>query len=63
MGDLDKLDRFHAMLADYALVILSDYGKGGLTHIEAMIAAANTRGVPRVFVLGSRTPFPLRRTL
>ncbi len=42
----DKLDRFHAMLADYALVILSDYGKGGLTHIEAMIAAANTRGVP-----------------
>jgi len=40
------MDRFHAMLADYALVILSDYGKGGLTHIEAMIAAANTRGVP-----------------
>ena len=42
----DKLERFHAMLADYALVILSDYGKGGLTHIEAMIAAANVRGVP-----------------
>ena len=42
----DKLERFHAMLADYALVILSDYGKGGLTHIEAMIAAANALKIP-----------------
>lgn len=42
----DQLERFHAMLADYALVILSDYGKGGLAHIEAMIATANSRGIP-----------------
>ncbi|MES1999343.1 MAG: D-glycero-beta-D-manno-heptose-7-phosphate kinase [Pseudomonadota bacterium] len=42
----DKLDSFHAMLPNHDLVILSDYGKGGLTHIKAMIAAANAHNVP-----------------
>ena len=42
----DKLDSFHAQLPNFDLVILSDYGKGGLTHIKAMIAAANTHTIP-----------------
>jgi rfaE bifunctional protein kinase chain/domain len=36
----DKLSEFEASLANYDVVVLSDYGKGGLTHIERMIAAA-----------------------
>jgi rfaE bifunctional protein kinase chain/domain len=35
-----KLEEFKRALADCAVVILSDYGKGGLTHIEDMIRAA-----------------------
>lgn len=42
----DKLASFHTLIADYDLVILSDYGKGSLTHIAAMIAAANSRNIP-----------------
>lgn len=42
----DKLARFHTMLPESDLVILSDYGKGGLTHIESMIAAANALHIP-----------------
>ncbi len=42
----DKLANFHTLIADYDLVILSDYGKGSLTHIAAMIAAANARNIP-----------------
>lgn len=42
----DKLARFHTLLPDCDLVILSDYGKGGLTHIESMIAAANALHIP-----------------
>lgn len=42
----DKLARFHTLLPDCDLVILSDYGKGGLTHIESMIAAANALNIP-----------------
>ena len=42
----DKLARFHTLLPTCDLVILSDYGKGGLTHIESMIAAANTLNIP-----------------
>ena len=42
----DKLAQFHSLLPAYDLVILSDYGKGGLTHIEAMIAAANALAIP-----------------
>ena len=39
-----KLSEFETSLANYDVVVLSDYGKGGLTHIERMIAAARTRG-------------------
>lgn len=42
----DKLAQFHSLLPAYDLVILSDYGKGSLTHIEAMIAAANALRIP-----------------
>lgn len=42
----DKLASFHTLIADYDLVILSDYGKGSLTHIAAMITAANARNIP-----------------
>jgi len=39
-----KLDAFRAELPLHDLVILSDYGKGGLTHVTAMIAAAREAG-------------------
>ncbi|MHB1654988.1 MAG: D-glycero-beta-D-manno-heptose-7-phosphate kinase [Burkholderiales bacterium] len=42
----DKLAQFHSLLPAYDLVVLSDYGKGSLTHIEAMIAAANDLRIP-----------------
>ncbi len=41
-----KLADFEAMLPDSDLVILSDYGKGGLTHIERMIRLARDGGKP-----------------
>jgi rfaE bifunctional protein kinase chain/domain len=40
-----KLEEFKRLLADTDIVILSDYGKGGLTHIAEMIAAARDAGV------------------
>jgi rfaE bifunctional protein kinase chain/domain len=40
------LDEFAALLPDYDLVILSDYGKGGLTHITRMIELARAAGRP-----------------
>jgi len=40
----DKLAEFEASLADYDVVVLSDYGKGGLAHIERMIGLARGRG-------------------
>lgn len=42
----DKLARFHTMLPESDLVILSDYGKGGLAYIESMIGAANALHIP-----------------
>ena len=36
----DKLDQFVELLGQYDVVVLSDYGKGGLTHIGRMIEAA-----------------------
>ncbi len=42
---LEKLDQFKKALADTSVVILSDYGKGGLLHIEQMISAAKAAGV------------------
>jgi D-glycero-beta-D-manno-heptose-7-phosphate kinase len=41
-----KLDEFERSVARADLVILSDYAKGGLTHIERMIARARTAGKP-----------------
>jgi rfaE bifunctional protein kinase chain/domain len=41
-----KLTEFRELLAGADAVILSDYGKGGLTHIGAMIAAARAAGKP-----------------
>jgi rfaE bifunctional protein kinase chain/domain len=38
------LGQFAALLPDYDLVILSDYGKGGLTHITKMISMARAAG-------------------
>lgn len=41
-----KLADFHAKLPLADVVILSDYGKGGLTHIAEMIKAARAAGKP-----------------
>ena len=41
-----KLAEFVQRLADCDVVILSDYGKGGLTHIGEMIRAARAAGKP-----------------
>ena len=39
-----KLAEFNTLLEGADIVILSDYGKGGLTHITEMIAAARAAG-------------------
>jgi rfaE bifunctional protein kinase chain/domain len=41
-----KLQDYRRLLKSADVVILSDYGKGGLAHIAKMIAAARARGVP-----------------
>jgi rfaE bifunctional protein kinase chain/domain len=41
-----KLADFDRLVAATDLVILSDYGKGGLAHIEAMIGRAGAAGKP-----------------
>lgn len=41
-----KLADFHAQLPRADVVILSDYGKGGLAHIAEMIRAARAAGKP-----------------
>jgi rfaE bifunctional protein kinase chain/domain len=41
-----KLNEFAQRLADCDVVILSDYGKGGLTHITEMIRLARAAGKP-----------------
>jgi rfaE bifunctional protein kinase chain/domain len=41
-----QLGRFQELLPQYDVVILSDYGKGGLTHIAQMIEAARAAGKP-----------------
>lgn len=41
-----KLADFSARLPEADVVVLSDYGKGGLAHIEAMIAMARVAGKP-----------------
>jgi rfaE bifunctional protein kinase chain/domain len=39
-----KLAEFEASLGNYGVVVLSDYGKGGLTHIQRMISLARKAG-------------------
>ena len=41
---LDKLAAYKALLAGSEIVVLSDYGKGGLTHISKMIDMAVAQG-------------------
>ncbi len=41
-----KLADYERMLPGCDVVVLSDYGKGGLTHITQMIALANAAGKP-----------------
>lgn len=41
---LDKLADYERMISDRNVIILSDYGKGGLTHIARMIELARARG-------------------
>lgn len=43
---LAGLARFEALLPDTRVVLLSDYGKGGLTHVSSMITAARAAGKP-----------------
>ncbi|MBA3354234.1 MAG: D-glycero-beta-D-manno-heptose-7-phosphate kinase [Blastocatellia bacterium] len=43
---LKHLDHYRALLADYELIVLSDYGKGGLAHIAQMIDMARQAGKP-----------------
>jgi rfaE bifunctional protein kinase chain/domain len=40
----DKLGDFESMVDAHDVVILSDYGKGGLTHVTKMIDAAKRHG-------------------
>ena len=43
---LSQLSEFSSLLKDMDLVILSDYGKGGLKHIESMIRQCRDAGKP-----------------
>ncbi|MFJ2992763.1 D-glycero-beta-D-manno-heptose-7-phosphate kinase [Pandoraea sp. NPDC087047] len=41
---LAVLDQYRQLLASYDVVLLSDYAKGGLTHVQPMIEAARAAG-------------------
>ena len=41
-----KLADYERTLPDFDVVVMSDYGKGGLAHIERMIELARARGTP-----------------
>ncbi|HYC35198.1 MAG TPA: D-glycero-beta-D-manno-heptose-7-phosphate kinase [Usitatibacter sp.] len=41
-----KLDEFERLVGEAQAVVLSDYGKGGLEHVQEMIAIARRRGKP-----------------
>ncbi|MBU6437341.1 MAG: D-glycero-beta-D-manno-heptose-7-phosphate kinase, partial [Betaproteobacteria bacterium] len=43
---LDLQGEYEAIVAAQHAVVLSDYGKGGLTHVRAMIEHARAAGVP-----------------
>lgn len=40
----DKLTRFNALISDYDVIVLSDYAKGSLVNIAAMISIARQAG-------------------
>ena len=40
------LDEFNKILDDVSVLVLSDYAKGGLRHIKAMIENAKSKGIP-----------------
>ncbi|MBI3230364.1 MAG: D-glycero-beta-D-manno-heptose-7-phosphate kinase [Burkholderiales bacterium] len=40
----DKLSQFNALLDDYHTIVLSDYAKGSLVNVAAMISAARAKG-------------------
>lgn len=40
----DKLEAFKTVLPDYDVIVLSDYGKGGLAHVQQMITLARAAG-------------------
>ncbi|MBC3918143.1 D-glycero-beta-D-manno-heptose-7-phosphate kinase [Undibacterium sp. CY18W] len=40
----DKLNRFNSLLADFDVIVLSDYAKGSLVNVSAMIEAATAAG-------------------
>lgn len=40
----DKLSKFNALLPEYDIVVLSDYAKGALVNVAAMIRAARSQG-------------------
>ena len=42
------LDRYANLLADHDVVIVSDYGKGGLAHVHSMIKLAREAGIPLI---------------
>lgn len=42
----DVLDTYERIIKDYNVIILSDYGKGGLSHTEKMIELANRHNIP-----------------
>lgn len=42
---LEKLDQFKSLLPNVQAIVLSDYGKGGLLHIQDMISEARRQGV------------------
>ncbi len=39
----DKLSQFNALLDDYQIIVLSDYAKGSLVNVAAMISAARAK--------------------
>ena len=43
---LEHLGHYESLLPDHDLVVLSDYGKGGLTHIAQMIELARRANSP-----------------
>lgn len=45
---VELLDQYLAALRDFDVVVLSDYGKGGLGYVQEMIAAARAANLPVV---------------